>query len=114
MKTLYLKGVPNEKQKLFFRSKAKYTAYGGARGGGKSWALRRKLVLLCLRYPGIRCLIIRRSFPELQYNHILPLRAELGDCVTYSETGKCFKFPGGSVLKLGYMADDGDTLQYQG
>ena len=114
MKTLYLKGVPNEKQKQFFASKTHYTAYGGARGGGKSWALRRKLVLLCLRYAGIRCLIIRRSFPELQYNHILPLRAELGSCVSYSESGKCFKFPNGSVLKLGYMADDGDTLQYQG
>ena len=36
------------------------TAYGGARGGGKSWALRRKLVTLCLRYPGIRCLLVRR------------------------------------------------------
>ncbi len=114
MKTLYLKGVPNKKQELFFSSKAKYTAYGGARGGGKSWALRRKLVLLCLRYAGIKCLIVRRSFPELQYNHILPLRAELGGCVRYSESGKCFKFPNGSVLKLGYMADDGDTLQYQG
>lgn len=114
MSTLYLKGVPNKKQELFFASKAKYTAYGGARGGGKSWALRRKLVLLCLRYAGIKCLIIRRSFPELQYNHILPLRAELGGCVKYSESGKCFKFPNGSVLKLGYMADDGDTLQYQG
>ena len=114
MKTLYLKGVPNKKQELFFSSKAKYTAYGGARGGGKSWALRRKLVLLCLRYAGIKCLIIRRSFPELQYNHILPLRAELGGAVRYSESGKCFNFPNGSVLKLGYMADDGDTLQYQG
>ena len=114
MKKLYLKGTPNKKQELFFSSKAKFTAYGGARGGGKSWALRRKLVLLCLRYAGIKCLIIRRSFPELQYNHILPLRAELGECVKYSESGKCFKFPNGSVLKLGYMSDDGDTLQYQG
>ena len=114
MKKLYLRGTPNKKQELFFSSKAKFTAYGGARGGGKSWALRRKLVLLCLRYAGIKCLIIRRSFPELQYNHILPLRSELGGCVKYSDSGKCFNFPNGSVLKLGYMSDDGDTLQYQG
>lgn len=114
MRTLILSGEPNEKQKLFFASKKKYTAYGGSRGGGKSWALRRKLILLCFRYPGIRCLIIRRSFPELRYNHIMPLRAELGSCVGYSETGKCFNFPNGSLLKLGYMNDDGDTLQYQG
>ena len=29
--------APSEKQKEFFLSAAKYTAYGGARGGGKSW-----------------------------------------------------------------------------
>ncbi len=114
MRELILAGEPNEKQKLFFASKKKYTAYGGSRGGGKSWALRRKLILLCFRYPGIRCLIIRRSYPELRYNHIMPLRAELGGCVKYSETEKCFRFPNGSLLKPGYMNDDGDTLQYQG
>ena len=29
---------PSEKQREFFRAKNKYIAYGGARGGGKSWA----------------------------------------------------------------------------
>ena len=28
---------PNEKQALFLLDKHKYIAYGGARGGGKSW-----------------------------------------------------------------------------
>ena len=54
-RVLRISGIPNERQKRFFASRAKYTAYGGARGGGKSWALRRKLVGLCLRYAGIRC-----------------------------------------------------------
>ena len=31
---------PNEKQALFLLDKHKYIAYGGARGGGKSWAVR--------------------------------------------------------------------------
>ena len=44
--TLY--GRPNPRQAEFFSSTAAHTAYGGARGGGKSWAMRRKLVLLCL------------------------------------------------------------------
>ena len=64
-------GKPSQRQKEFFASKAKYTAYGGARGGGKSWALRRKLVGLCLNYKGIRCLLIRRSYAELKSNHFL-------------------------------------------
>ena len=50
-KHLRIKGTPTEKQQAFFNSRARYTAYGGARGGGKSWALRRKLVGLCLCYP---------------------------------------------------------------
>ena len=36
---------PNQKQESFLLSKTKYTAYGGARGGGKSWAIRTKAVL---------------------------------------------------------------------
>ena len=80
-----ISGIPNEKQSLFFESRARYTAYGGARGGGKSWALRRKLVGMCLRYPGIRCLIIRRSYAELTSNHVEPLLGEYAPLVTYNE-----------------------------
>lgn len=114
MKEIKLEGTPSEKQKMLFASRRKYTAYGGARGGGKSWALRRKLILMCFRYPGLRCLIVRRSYGELRYNHILPLLSELKGAVTYSETSKMITFPNGSCIKLGYLSDDGDTLQYQG
>ena len=64
---------PNEKQKLFLEAKEKYVAFGGARGGGKSWAVRVKAVLLCLSNPGIKVMIVRKTYPELQENHILPL-----------------------------------------
>lgn len=49
----------------------------GARGGGKSWAVRVKAALLCLRYPGIKTLIVRRTYKELQNNHIEQLRGML-------------------------------------
>jgi len=113
-KTLRLKGVPNEKQKLFFASTAKFTAYGGARGGGKSWALRRKLILLALRYDGLKALIIRRTYPELLHNHTLPLRSELGDFAPYADSRKRFEFPNGSSITLGYCACDADVTRYQG
>lgn len=109
-----LPGMPQEKQKLFFDSRAKYTAYGGARGGGKSWALRRKLVLMCLCYDGLSVLLLRRTYPELRENHIRPLLSELGDIAEYTDTRKCFEFPNGSHIKLGYCDCEDDVNQYQG
>jgi len=111
---LIIGGVPNEKQKLFFASRARFTAYGGARGGGKSWALRRKLVAMCLRYEGIRALIVRRSLDELKTNHVLPFLKEYGELITYKESDKCLIFPNGSRIFLGYCASDRDVLRYQG
>ncbi len=111
---MYLHGKPNEKQAEFFRSTARFTAYGGSRGGGKSWALRRKLILLALRYPGIHCLIIRRTLFELSQNHVTPLLNELGKSVTYSAGEHVFRFKNGSRIDLGYLSCDSDTLRYQG
>ncbi len=113
-KTRLIKGSPNERQKLFFASHARYTAYGGARGGGKSWALRRKLVGLCLCYPGIHCLLVRRSYAELKSNHIRPLLEEYGDALHWSEGEKMLRFPNGSSIALGFCACDRDALRYQG
>ena len=96
------------------RSRARFTAYGGARGGGKSWAARQKALLLALRYPGIRILLLRRSYPELRENHILPLGRLAGEAADYREGEKCLVFVNGSRLKFGYCANQGDVLQYQG
>ncbi len=107
-------GVPNERQKEFFRSRVRYTAYGGARGGGKSWALRRKLVGLCLRYPKIRCLLVRRSYAELKANHVRPLLSEYAPLLSWRESEKCLYFQNGSTIALGYCASVRDCLRYQG
>lgn len=113
-KELRIPGAPNAKQKEFFLSRARYTAYGGARGGGKSWALRRKLVGLCLCYPGIRCLILRRTLDEVYSNHVLPILSEMKDAVSYSSKDKTLFFPKNSTVKIGYLANEGDLLRYQG
>ena len=107
-------GKPNPKQSEFFASRAKYTAYGGARGGGKSWALRRKLAALCLRYPGISCLLVRRTMAELKTNHLIPLLREYGAFMTYSESDKRIVCSNGSTISLGYCSSSRDTLRYQG
>lgn len=105
---------PNERQKLFFESRTKYTLYGGARGGGKSWAVRVKACLLAFQFAGIRILIVRRTFPELYENHVIPLQEMLHGICPYRDKDKSFNFPNGSRLKLGYCANEGDVLQYQG
>ena len=105
---------PNEKQKLFFLSDKKYTAYGGARGGGKSFAVRKKACLLCFNYSGIKVLILRKTYPELRENHIIPLQAELKDIASFKEKEKAFIFPNGSRIKFGYCEHEKDVNQYQG
>ncbi len=107
-------GRPNEKQQQFFNSRARFTAYGGARGGGKSWALRRKLVAMCLRYEGIRCLLVRRTMPELKTNHVIPFLREYGALLEYSESERAIKFANGSRIYLGFCSCDRDALRYQG
>lgn len=105
---------PNPKQQLFFKARARYIAYGGARAGGKSWAMRVKFSLLCLYYSGIQILLLRRTLPELTENHVKPLQIMLKGIASYNKQEKVFNFPNGSRLKLGYCSHEQDVLQYQG
>ena len=105
---------PNDKQRQFFESTARYTAYGGARGGGKSWAMRLKLVLLALGYDGIQILLLRRTLGELRENHLFPLLSLLDGAAKYCSTEKEFRFPNGSRIRLGYCDTENDVLQFQG
>lgn len=105
---------PYPKQEEFLRAQTRYVAYGGARGGGKSEIARMKAILLCLRYAGIQVLFMRRTYPELKENHLLPARMLLKDIAKYSGIDKAFQFPNGSRLKFGYCRNDSDLLQYQG
>lgn len=105
---------PNEKQKRFLTARTKHIGFGGARGGGKSWSVRTKSTLLCLRYPGIRCLIVRRTYPELMNNHIRILRRELLGIAQYSDHGKLLKFGNGSTIQFAYCAKDSDLDRLQG
>lgn len=105
---------PNEKQQQFFASRARYTAYGGARGGGKSWAMRMKLVLLAFEYDGIQILLLRRTLGELRENHLFPLLSLLNGVAKYASAEKEFRFPNGSRIRLGYCDSENDVLQFQG
>lgn len=111
---LHLKGTPNPRQQAFFTASTRHIAYGGARGGGKSWAMRRKFVLLAFRYAGLNLLLLRRTLPELTENHVRPLLEELYGVASYHQTQRVFQFPNGSRIKLGYCDQEKDVYQYQG
>ena len=102
------------KQLEFFKARGRHICYGGARGGGKSWAARVKAVMLCGRYQGLKVLLMRRTLPELRENHVRFLIPMLQGVARYKETENCFYFPNGSILKLGYCAAEKDVYQYQG
>ncbi len=114
---------PSEKQKLFLTADTKHIGFGGARGGGKSWAVRTKAKLLALKYGkelhpqkevGIKILIVRRTYPELINNHINILRRELLGIATYNDKDKVLKFNNGSTINFTYCANDKDLDRLQG
>ena len=105
---------PNEKQALFLKDHHRHVAFGGARGGGKSWAVRNKAVRLCLAHPGIKVLIVRRTLPELRANHANILIDELWDVAKYNRQEKTFRFANGSTIALDYCATDSDVGHFQG
>ena len=113
---------PSPKQDLFLTADNTYIAFGGARGGGKSWAVRIKAVLLCLNYPGIKVMIIRKTYPELQENHIIPL-CEMLNCyaprkkdrlASYNDSKKHIKFPNKSRILFRYCDKEKDAERFQG
>lgn len=105
---------PFPKQELFLKATTRYVGYGGARGGGKSHALRTKAILMALRYPGIKLLIVRRTYPELVSNHINIMVPIVKNVARYRDKDKVLTFQNGSVIKFGYCANAADALQYQG
>lgn len=110
---LYL-GEPNEKQRLALMDTHKYLAYGGSRGSGKSWFVRTKAIILALSHKGIKILIMRQTYPELEQNHIRQLKGILYGIATYNQQQKRFTFGNGSTIDFQYCKNDSDLDRMQG
>lgn len=100
-------GKPNsEPQWKLFLSKAKYTCYGGARGGGKTWAFVRKALLLAFKYSGIQILIVRREYAQLENPIIQPMLKLLPASIhSYNKTEYTLTLCNGSLIKFSNMPD---------
>lgn len=111
-------GRPNsEPQRAYFASRAFYNMYGGARGGGKSWCTQRKVVGGCMKYAGLKVLVVRRRYEDLENSIIEPiLKLVEGKCASYNSTHHMLSFYNGSSVKFGNMESYGAATggKYQG
>lgn len=114
---LNLKVYLQDKQKLFRSAIERYpiVAFGGARGGGKSYALRNIFLIRMLETPGRTGAIFRKSYPELESNHIRPLFQEHpGLREFWNESKKLLSLPNGSTLQFSHCTSESDVALYQG
>ena len=108
-------GPVSEKQKQFLESKTRYTCYGGARGGGKTHVARLKAVGMAIEYPGIRILMVRAHYPELEQNLVNPiLKWVPSELYSYNGSSHQMTFWNGSVIKFGHYDGRAAESEYQG
>lgn len=105
------------KQRQFLKAIEKYpiTFYGGAKGGGKSKGLRLIMLLRRFQYPGSHGALFRRTYPELEANHIRPLLEEFPKLLPYwNDSKKLLSLPNGSSLQFCHCQNEKDVRLYQG
>jgi hypothetical protein len=90
-----------------------YILIGGAAGGSKSKGLREIAHAVCMTTPNYRVLLLRRTFKELESNHILDAQLEApemgAECVP---SAKVVRYPNGSQLQFGHCETAADAANY--
>lgn len=115
MATIDLGYTPQPKQKALHECPANEILYGGAAGPGKSHALRFEVLSWCLRIPGLQAYLFRRTFPELEKNHIIPSQVQFPKGLgTYKSQSRRWEFINGSMLHFCHCQHENDVFQYQG
>lgn len=90
-----------------------YIMIGGAAGGSKSKGLREIAHAECLKHPNFRVLLLRRTFSELQSNHIEDSTLEApemdAECVP---SAKVVRYKNGAILQFGHCETSADAAKY--
>lgn len=110
------------KQQIAFSTKANEVLFGGSAGGGKSYLIRYLAVWCALNCSGIQVYLFRRTYPDLQKNHMegaTSLPAMLGGLIEKKQVvinyGKgVINFANGSRIFLCHCQYEKNVFNYQG
>jgi phage terminase large subunit len=119
--TLRFRWQPKQWQvwNLILESQATHIGYGGARGAAKSHFGRQAAICLGLKYPGIRILVLRRTFKEVFANCIAPMFRQWPQVRNWyrgpgAEGWPALTLPNGSQIVFGYAEHKLDIYDFQG
>ncbi len=107
--------APTPKQVEFHETtrKVRRVLYGGQAGPGKSHALRWGLYRDCLTIPNLNCLLLRRTYSQLEQSHLMEMVREQSLIGAVYTTGdKVMRFPNGSIIRAGHCESTADAMNY--
>ena len=106
---------PTPKQAEFHEADEDIVLYGGAAGGGKSYAMLVDVLRYC-QHDGYRGLLIRRTSPMLKelvsVSRSLYPKAFPG--AKFNKSENVWSFPSGATIQFGYLDREEDLENYQG